>query len=312
MAKNSSNSAGVEGNTSSTPAKQPSPAKYWCFTHNFDKSKSIEDIKLWIVPYLEKLNSICKNFFIALEQGEKEERYHLQGYCHFIDKIRITGCKRVFDNTTHWELCKGSFTDNYLYVHKEPIKLWKKETDKPKPKIISKLLGWQEELLKLIKIYKDNDRIIIWIYDEVGGNGKTSLCKYLVIEEDFGYLNNAKTADICFYAKENQKKGYVFDFCRSNEKSINYQAIESLKNGILFSSKYESGVLVMDSPVIVIMANYPPNYDKLSKDRWVVKSLNNGLLSDYKEIDHIEEKIEIKEIELKPIKKVKSKKLLEL
>jgi len=44
--------------------------------------------------------------------------------------------------------------------------------------------------------------------------------------------------------------------------------LESIKNGLFFSGKYESTQVVMNSPHLIIFANEPPDKSKMSADRW--------------------------------------------
>ena len=64
-----------------------------------------------------------------------------------------------------------------------------------------------------------------------------------------------------------------FDLPRNNGNNISYDALESIKNGIIINMKYETGQKLCDSPHILVFANMPPDVDKLSLDRWVVKEL---------------------------------------
>ena len=63
----------------------------------------------------------------------------------------------------------------------------------------------------------------------------------------------------------------IFDYSRSEEDHINYEVIESSKNGVMFSTKYVSTQKVHTPPHVVIMANFDPNKSKMSADRWDVR-----------------------------------------
>ena len=88
-----------------------------------------------------------------------------------------------------------------------------------------------------------------------------------------------KAADAkCIIASVVQKTGecppiVIIDIPRCNGGFVSYQAIESIKNGIMVSTKYESGMVRFNKPHLLIFANEPPNMEKLSKDRWVVTEL---------------------------------------
>lgn len=121
-------------------------------------------------------------------------------------------------------------------------------------------------------IATQNERQVTWVYDEEGGCGKTWLSKYLIANCDAIRFTNGKTKDISYAYNNNPI--VVFDFARSCEDRINYQIIEDLKNGILFSTKYESKQKIFAPPKIVIMANFHPNKSALSKDRWDIINIS--------------------------------------
>lgn len=126
--------------------------------------------------------------------------------------------------------------------------------------------------LKMIKALNDQtDREISWIYDEKGNNGKTWLSKYLVAHKNAAYYSNCKTADIAL--AYNYEPIVVFDFSRSLEDHVNYNIIECMKNGMLFSNKYNSKLKIFDTPKIIVMANFYPDISKLSNDRWNIITL---------------------------------------
>lgn len=272
-----SDSAG-QGNTKALSSKsQPNPSPRWCFTLNNYTAEEHKEL-------IDKLSACNYRWIIGEEVGEQGTP-HLQGYFDTDNRVRPSSLK-LSHKRTHFERARGTDLENYKYCSKEGkykdnfSKVWKVKNKIMSVKCIEEVefYKWQMEVVK--HYYNDiktpNDRTIYWIYDPVGCVGKTALCKWFVIKKDFGYLNNAKTSDICFYAKENPKEGYVFDFCRSNEDKINYQAIESLKNGILFSPKYESGVLIMDSPIIFCFSNFEPDTSMMSKDRWNIIKIEKG------------------------------------
>lgn len=130
------------------------------------------------------------------------------------------------------------------------------------------LRPWQQRLIDEVKLPAD-DRKIIWYYDEVGGSGKTWTSKLLFVEFGAAYFTNSKSADIAY--AYNGEPIVVFDFSRSNEESINYGAIETVKNGIMFSGKYEARTKMFACPHVIVMANFAPNMAKLSMDRWDIR-----------------------------------------
>lgn len=137
------------------------------------------------------------------------------------------------------------------------------------------LLPWQEDLRRELT-RKPDDRKVIWYVDDLGGCGKSLMTKWLFAHTECTMFNNAKTADIA-----NAWKGeriVIFDLARClNGEHINFQAIECLKNGMIFSSKYNSCTKVYDRPHIVIFANWPPtDLNALSADKWDIRFLHKN------------------------------------
>lgn len=105
--------------------------------------------------------------------------------------------------------------------------------------------------------------------------GKSALCRYLAIKHQAFIFDEGKASDmkasIALSLKNKIKppKIVVMDIPRS-VTLISYTGIESIKNGVFFSPKYESGQVMMNSPHFIILANFEPDYEKLSNDRWHV------------------------------------------
>lgn len=132
------------------------------------------------------------------------------------------------------------------------------------------LRPWQEKAVKILLNQKD--RKVLWLYDEIGGHGKTTLAKYLSIRHGALILNNGATADIAL--TYNKEKIVIFDYTRTEEK-INYKAIEHLKNGIMFSPKYNSHMKFFPPPKVLCLSNNLPDLMGLSKDRWHILEFNS-------------------------------------
>jgi hypothetical protein len=160
------------------------------------------------------------------------------------------------------------------------------------------LRPWQNQLFNEIYTFllrTDEDRKIIWYYDKIGNSGKTLLSKYLCInmENEIICLSNGKSADISYLYKG--EKIIIFDLSRSLEDMTNYSIIEKLKDGQIFSPKYESTTKIYISPMVIVFANFYPEIHKLSKDRWDIRILIDGTyakkINVNENIESIEEEI---------------------
>jgi len=121
-----------------------------------------------------------------------------------------------------------------------------------------------------------HDREIFWIYDPKGGAGKTDLANHLICNNGFLVFGNAKTADVALaWNGEN----VIFDYSRSQQDHINYGVIEDIKNGRIFSGKYQSCTKLYARPKVIIFANFLPDTGKMSSDRWNIHTVKNGVLT---------------------------------
>lgn len=128
---------------------------------------------------------------------------------------------------------------------------------------------WQQALMHDLDKPPD-DRKVIWYADVVGNNGKTDMANHLMSENGFKVFGNGKTADIALaWNGENT----IFDFSRSQSEHINYGVLEDIKNGRVFSGKYQSTTKFYPRPHVVVFANFEPKYTEMSLDKWDVRFL---------------------------------------
>lgn len=284
MVKNVPNVPAVEGNTGKDTSTA-SGALYWCFTHWFDDKKIEPDkAKEEFVPKLKKLLSILKNFSVSLEEGDKTKGRHLQGFLAFKKghKQRKTQIIKALWKTTHCEKCIGNEEQNEKYCEKNP--LWnlnyteyKKVIDAEILDILpaEKLYDWQLDIIDIVK-NKPQKRIVNWYWSCCGNIGKTEFIKHLCHYYNCSIVGGNKKDIMCnILGKDGSKEikqTYIINLPRSNE-NISYDAIESIKDGLLVSNKYESNSKIIPVPTLIIFANKEPDYKKLSVDRWKVKKL---------------------------------------
>lgn len=133
------------------------------------------------------------------------------------------------------------------------------------------LFHWQRQVENMIKHHVQNDREVTWIVDPVGNAGKSYFSDYLTHFYDCIAVdgNNLKTKD--FALTYNLQKVVIIDFPRSTQEHlVNYDIIECLKNGRIWSPKYESQVKSFRHKKVQVFcfSNFFPDYTKLSPDRW--------------------------------------------
>lgn len=271
MSSNSSISSTEEGNTKTSSRvvkKQISPAKRWCFTLN----NYTEDEISSIVPVFKEYSSVC---IITKEVGESGTP-HLQGYCEFKTKCRpssLFSCKRI-----HYEKAKGNKQQNIEYCSKQNEPFFSLGLPEAL-QLIKPNSVWQKKIIQIINKPPDV-RTINWFWEENGGIGKSQFTKYLCAKHN-ALILSGKSADmkygiVKFMEKRNgiAPKIIIFDIPRSMLDYLSYTGLEEVKNGCFFSSKYESDMILFNSPHIIVFANSEPDYEKLSQDRWNVVYIN--------------------------------------
>ena len=256
-----------EGGNTKTPSDvRIHPSKKWCFTLN-----NYTDEEYGAV--VQCFDGCASKYIIGDEVGENGTP-HLQGYVEFKSRVRPLSLK--LSNRIHWEKARGSGDDNFQYCSKESVKISK---GWPKPiKVIVNLKPFQKEIVDLVANEPD-DRKIHWYYDYNGNIGKSALVKLLCYK--YGAVVCAgKGSDMKYQiVKYIEKHGegpriVIFDIPRSVIDYVSYQGIEEIKNGCFASTKYESDMVIMNSPHLLCFANELPDGGKLSKDRWEIHNLN--------------------------------------
>ncbi len=277
-----------DGGNISTPSSkkrkrsvpQVSPAIKWLFTLNNYTSDDVEllaNSELKTVPVM----------IFQSEVGEEKGTPHLQGYLEFKVKKRplnlyadVLGHKR-----TSWLAAKGSREQNVAYCSKDDTHDGKIRYQRglPRPLVMITREQMRESQLAIADDYKVVEdpvfgREIHWYWESEGGWGKSILCKYMVHQMKAVLLGGANKDALYGIASYVEKHGegppiVIFDIPRVNKGGISYQTLEYIKNGMFFNGKYESGMVLFNSPHVIVFANIEPDYDKLSVDRWSVKEL---------------------------------------
>lgn len=257
---------GQDGSGNTLPTRR---ANKWCFTmYNYD------------MDVMDKLLSNYGKFIIGEEICPQTKNKHLQGYINFDKRLRFNQVKQILGNETHIEAVRGTEDDNIKYCmkdgcYKTNIKILKEN----KPKKPELWQDWQYELEKQHTENEPDNRSIYWYYDCCGNTGKTSFVKYMLMtyENECIVINKGKYSDMM-----NQIYSCEMKYCRTvmvdiprSMREVSYGALESIKDGIITNSKYETGVKVIGNQNVFIFCNYNPCLEEFSKDRYIVKKLCN-------------------------------------
>lgn len=248
----------------------PSKSRGWQFTWNNYTDEDIEYLKNLTYEY------ICWGKEIGTLGTP-----HLQGFIYFANARPFNSVRKIlknnhiekarsFDALVKYNEKQGDFYE-YGLKPKMGIKNHIPELGYKNIKTIIPY-GWQLDVLQIL-LEEPDDRTIHWFWEPTGKMGKSSLTKYLCIHHDAltlsGKGSDCKFAVSAFIKdKKREPKIIIFDVPRTNIDYINYEAIESIKNGCFFSGKYESTQVIINSPHIFVFANSPPDLFKMSSDRW--------------------------------------------
>lgn len=207
-----------------------------------------------------------KRWVIGLETGRS-------GYDHFQIRIEtrwtFEGMKQIFGEKAHIE----EASDNWTYETKEGIYFSYRDTKANRQYRFGKLSRFQEWVLDCART-QDDRQIDVW-YDPSGCHGKTWLAKH-IMETGKGVVvprNRMDDAHQCADFIIRQWRGgmefIVFDIPRTyNMKRVGiYELMEEVKDGLLFSTKYE-GAWINIQPKVIIFTNNKLDTNKLSYDRW--------------------------------------------
>jgi len=138
------------------------------------------------------------------------------------------------------------------------------------------LLPWQQDLSAKLNQAPD-DRTITFIVDTVGNSGKTWFAHYYgQIHDGVQVMQPGPKKDMA-YNLDATIRVLFMDAPRSKQgEFIQYDFLEDVKNGYVFSQKYESYTKQLKNVHVVVLMNEYPDMTKLSADRYDVVTVSNN------------------------------------
>lgn len=147
---------------------------------------------------------------------------------------------------------------------------------------------WQKRLISYLS-KPPTGRYVLWIYDPTGGCGKSTFIKSMKTwyPQQVAKVAMAKVADLAHGLRKKMEcsnpwngNTLFIDIAKSTDPLFTdrdntsmYVVIENLSDGELFAGKYDSVDLSWAPGHVVVFANWLPNFNKLSADRWKIMAL---------------------------------------
>lgn len=266
-----------EGNTEPlSPAKKQQTRKtFYAFTlPNYDKDNLEE-------AFRHSLHGITNKYLYGYEICPTTKTPHLQGFFALKKAARITELKKLIVGNPHLEPCYAAEINNINYCSKDGNVV---SYGFPKPiNIITDLRPWQLQIESWL-LQEPDPRKLYWIYETEGNVGKSVFTKYLVVKHKALFCDGGKKSDIINLVFNNDMDAcniIVWDIPRCNLGNVSYSAIESIKNGLVCNTKYETGTKVFNPPHVIVFANSEPSIlENLSMDRWQIFTIKDNALEE--------------------------------
>lgn len=129
--------------------------------------------------------------------------------------------------------------------------------------------GWQSRLVGRIES-EPNRRSIDFVVDPAGNSGKSWICRYALSKwpDKVQVLRIGKRDDLA-YSIDETKSIFLFDVPREQMQFLQYSVMESLKDQMIYSPKYESSFKILRHvPYVAVFSNEQPDMNKLTADRY--------------------------------------------
>ncbi len=133
---------------------------------------------------------------------------------------------------------------------------------------------WQSDLRDLLN-HDPDDRSVDFFVDPEGNTGKSFFARYYLKAnwEKTQILSIGKRDDLA-HAIDETKSVFFIDVPRGSMEYLQYSVLEMLKDGIVFSPKYESRVKMFQTNVhVIVLCNEQPDMNKLSADRYRIHNI---------------------------------------
>lgn len=224
---------------------------------------------------------VCKeDKTVILEQDdmlESQSKFDIQN---------IWGHATIGDALSNMSNLRDAMATIQVYNNKPTVigEGWGREIECP-IKSVEDMYPWQKQMYDLI-MQKPDDRRVWWIANTEGCKGKTQFIKYMMLKDPKKVLwcnGSGKSSDILHVLLRQMEtwRGdtIIMNLARSvssaSELTQVYTVIENIKDGMIFDTKYEGGMMLMPNLHVIVMSNVYPNLNSLTADRWMIYDIND-------------------------------------
>lgn len=225
------------------------------------------------------LSGMCEEWGYGIECGEGGYRhYQIRGQFKGAYKDQLVLVSLLHGIGRVSPTSKACMHD-YSYIRKEGE--WYLSNEKPlwRYKDESQLWTWQKEVKEIF--LSQNDREILCVVDETGGQGKSFLCRHLESTHQAKIIPKfEQPSQMIEVAFAYPSPGYIIDIPRSDKsRAAVYAAIEQLKNGHLYDRRYAYKEKWIEPPAVMVITNKKPSLKELTRDRWIIYELDGTLIN---------------------------------
>lgn len=134
--------------------------------------------------------------------------------------------------------------------------------------------GWQATLEDRCRGPSDERKIEFYVNPD-GKAGKTTFCRFMLTHYgDVTQVLRVGKRDDLAYVIDCSKRIFLFDIPRQQMQYLRYEILESLKDQMIFSPKYESSSkMLREVPHVIVFCNEAPDMTALTDDRYVVNTI---------------------------------------
>lgn len=264
------------------PPKQKSP----CCVYDFTLPDHHD--RLLVAQVLRK---VCKKWTFQREVGAKSGFKHYQGRVSTKVKTRVEALGKLLHaeglTGLRASLTSEANQDNVFYVIKTDHTYvegpW---SDKDFYCEVTRQVAeyramqarpWALQIERILKTW--TFRQINLVFDRLGCSGKSLLTAHLhQLQVAYAMPPMDSVEDIMNIALATKAKAYMIDMPRGltgkNLRAL-YVGLESLKNGVAYDKRYTWRLEHFEAPALVVFTNTMPDLSLLSRDKWVLWTINH-------------------------------------